>query len=157
MGTRTPVVRWMRREDWSWIQEWYADPVLDHELGPLDDEWLEFVLGEHDGAQLVVEEDGGPVALVGVAWGHDDLPHAITDLAVDPGRRGEGIGRRVVPAVQGSEAVPDDRPLEAYVDPGNVPAAAFFRAIGWSPLGLEDQMLTFRDERPGSASALSPA
>jgi len=147
----------MRRDDWAWIQEWYTDPVLDRELGPLDEDWLEFVLADHDGAQLVVEEDGEPVALVGVAWGHDALPHAITDLAVAPERRREGLGRRVVHAVQGGERIPEERAWEAYVDPGNAPAAAFFLSIGWSPLGLDDGMLTFRDERPGPVVAPSPA
>ncbi|MBG9885553.1 hypothetical protein ABE10_02920, partial [Bacillus toyonensis] len=112
----------MRRDDGGWIQDWYADPVLDRELGPLDEEWLEAVLAEHDGVQLVLEEDGEPAGLVGVVWGHDDLPHAITDIAVDPARRGEGLGRRVVQAVQRWKDVPDDRAREAYVDPDNLAA-----------------------------------
>ncbi|WP_424935664.1 MULTISPECIES: GNAT family N-acetyltransferase [Bacteria] len=147
----------MRRDDGGWIQDWYADPVLDRELGPLDEEWLEAVLAEHDGVQLVLEEDGEPAGLVGVVWGHDDLPHAITDIAVDPARRGEGLGRRVVQAVQRWKDVPDDRAREAYVDPDNLAAAAFFRAIGWAALGLQDQMLTFRDGPATPSTSVSPA
>ncbi|GEB16877.1 hypothetical protein SAMN05421671_3251 [Pimelobacter simplex] len=75
------------RADWAWVQAWFTDATLDRELGPLDEEWLEHVLADQEGVELVVTDCGGAaVALVGVAWDPDGATHGITDLAVDPAR-----------------------------------------------------------------------
>ena len=42
-------LRSVRRDDWEWIQKWFQDERLNNELGPIDEEWLEHVLGEKDG------------------------------------------------------------------------------------------------------------
>lgn len=49
MTEQTLAARLMTRADWPWIQRWYEDETLDRELGPLDDEWLEYVLATHSG------------------------------------------------------------------------------------------------------------
>lgn len=60
-------IRRMVRADWQWIAPWFDDDELCHRLGPLDEEWLEHVLAEHEGVQLVVTDiDGAPIGLAGV-------------------------------------------------------------------------------------------
>ncbi|WP_251381619.1 MULTISPECIES: hypothetical protein [unclassified Leucobacter] len=49
------VARRMVRDDWEWIRRWFEYETLNTELGPLDDEWLEHVLTENDGVELVIE------------------------------------------------------------------------------------------------------
>ncbi|WP_455296968.1 hypothetical protein [Brucella pituitosa] len=37
--------------DWSWLQEWFKDKLLNRELGPMDAEWLEAVVAERNGVR----------------------------------------------------------------------------------------------------------
>ncbi len=55
-------------DDWPWVQEWFQDPLLNRELGPMDQEWLEAIIAEDNGVQLVVSTGGEPVALLGCVW-----------------------------------------------------------------------------------------
>lgn len=148
------AIRRMVRGDWTWIAAWFADPVLDRELGPLDDDWLEYVLAEAEGAQLVLSDADGPVALVGCVWDPDGIEHGITDIAVDPARRGERIGRRAVDAVVAWPGHPAGERWVAFVDPENLAAFRFFTALGWRHEGRDDLMERFvREAARGPESA----
>lgn len=140
--------RRVTRTDWDWISRWYRDPELNHRLGPLDATWLEHVLTEHEGAQLVIENTAGtPVALVGCVWDSTGTGHAITDLAVDPKLRRHGIGRRALAAVLSWQGHPRTQRWTAFVEPENLTAFDFFTAIGWAHAGLTDGMHRF-DKTP---------
>ncbi|MDR6868287.1 GNAT superfamily N-acetyltransferase [Microbacterium resistens] len=147
------LVRPIVRADWPWIQEWFADPALDRELGPLDQEWLDHVLDHPEGVELVVKDAHGPVGLVGVVWGTGPLPHVITDLAVSPALRGRGLGRLIVQAVRRWDGHPDHREWQAFVDTGNDAAQLFFTRIGWTHLGVEDAMHVYRVLAPAPSAA----
>ncbi len=142
-------VRAFAADDYSWLQVWYEDPVLDEELGPLDDEWLEYVLADETGEQLVVLTDGAPVAVVGIVWANgENAAHAVTDIAVDPARRGTGLGRTALDQVVAhvEREAPDG--WVAFVDRENLAAFAFFSALGWEHTAEpdpqdEDGMHTF--------------
>lgn len=137
-------LRRLTREDWSWVQEWFQDEELDDELGPLDEEWLDYVLEQQDGVQLVAVEDGEPVALVGCVWSPDGRErHGITDIAVSPRHRRSGLGRRAAAAVTGWAGHPSGGGWMAFVDPENENAFAFFHALGWTFRGLDDSMYRF--------------
>ncbi|WP_067166857.1 GNAT family N-acetyltransferase [Microbacterium sp. TNHR37B] len=137
------TVRRFTRADASWAEGWFADELLDRTLGPYDEEWYTHVLSDTSGAQLVVEQHDGVVALVGVAWGEAHEPHVITDLAVNPSRRGEGLGRVAVGAVRSWPGHPPCAGWLAFVEPENDAAAAFFRALGWTDEGVDDGMRRF--------------
>ena len=84
-------LRRVRRDDWDWIQEWFQDDWLNNELGPLDETWLEHVLGENDGVELIVEEHGNPVAIIGILWDTNKNPlNVVTSIAVNPNLRRRG-------------------------------------------------------------------
>ncbi|MGO2139189.1 MAG: GNAT family N-acetyltransferase [Leucobacter sp.] len=158
------VARRMVRSDWEWVQRWFEDETLDKELGPLDNEWLEHVLSETDGVELVIEAahpatgQRAPIALVGVVWGvpetdaavdgadAPDAPagatetgHAITDLAIDPERRGFGLGRIAIDATMAWGDHPATDSWIAFVDQENEGARLFFEAIGWEYEGLDGE------------------
>lgn len=77
-------LRPVRRNDWVWIKEWFQDEHLSNELGPIDETWLEHVIGESDGIELVAEECGVPVALIGVLWGTKTHPdHVVTKKMIE--------------------------------------------------------------------------
>ncbi len=153
-GGAALLVRRMVRNDWSWVQAWFEDPVLDRELGPLDEEWLEHVLTDDGGVQLVVEAPSGePFALVGCVWDADGLEHGITDIAVDPMRRGQGLGRDAVDAVLRWHGHPATARWIAFVDPENTPAFGFFTALGWTYTGRDDLMERFVREPSPVADA----
>ncbi|WP_353116010.1 GNAT family N-acetyltransferase [Microbacterium sp.] len=144
------AARRMTRDDWHWISEWFSDPTLDRELGPLDEEWLDYVLCEEDGVQLVVADENGPVALVGCVWDPRGAEHGITDLAIDPRRRRSGLGGPVVAAVLSWPGHPPTTGWIAFVDPGNDPALRFFPAIGWRDEGPDGEMRRFARAVPAA-------
>lgn len=137
-------LRKITREDWPWIQGWFKDEVLNSELGPLDEEWLNHVLHADDGAQLVGEENGEPVALIGCVWSPEiDGLHGITDIAVSPHSRRSGLGRRAIQEFVRWTGHPAAEGWMAFVDKDNKPAHAFFSALAWTYCGLDDDMHRF--------------
>lgn len=149
---REPLgVRAMTRDDWAWIADWFHDEVLERELGPLDEDWLEYVLADESGVQLVVTMGEHPAALVGCTWDQSEREHGITDLAVDPTRRGTGLGRLAIEVVLAWPGHPPAERWIAFVDQDNPPAHRFFTAIAWSYEGVDDGMHRFSLE--GTAPA----
>ena len=153
-GTAELTPRRMVRDDWPWIRSWFEDPVLDRELGPLDEEWLEHVLADMDGVQLVVLEGSEPVALIGCVWDPDRVEHGIADIAVDPAKRGVGLGRAAVDAVLAWPGHPGSARWLAFVDPENSEAFQFFTALGWTHTGRDDLMERFVLEPRASTCGL---
>ncbi|MBU2694430.1 GNAT family N-acetyltransferase [Pimelobacter sp. 30-1] len=115
MLVRVLLVRRLERPDWAWVQAWFADEVLDRELGPLDTDWLDHVLAD-----------------------------VLADPAVDPARRRTGVGAEALTAVTAWPGHPPAEGWIAFVDPDNAPAFAFFAALGWAHEGLDDAMHRFR-------------
>ena len=56
-------------------------------------------------------------------------------VEVDPGRRGQGLGREL--AVAARHLVPGDAPLWAQISPGNAASVRAFLAAGYQPVGSE--------------------
>jgi GNAT superfamily N-acetyltransferase len=78
---------------------WFADPVLDRHLGPLDKEWLEAVLDEQEeeGATWAIFRAEEMVAVVGTCFDQECPNHAaITELAVKPALRRHAVGITVL-------------------------------------------------------------
>lgn len=157
----TPLrVRAFEQSDWDWMQKWFEDEVLNSRLGPVDETWVEYVLADTDGAQLVVElPDGAAVALVGVAWDRAGRVHCITDIAVDPRRRRCRIGGAALSVVMAWRGHPPVDTWIAFVDPENSPASTFFSSIGWTWDGIDDGMHRFHVQAEAaeeSAAAAEP-
>ncbi|KQN75065.1 GNAT family N-acetyltransferase [Devosia sp. BK] len=131
-------------DDWPWVQEWFQDALLNLELGPMDQAWLEAVLGDHNGVQLVASIEDVPVALIGCIWGADEHPsHYITDIAVSPKLRGQGFGLRALQLVMAWPAHPPTSKWTAFVNPQNHRAQSLLRKASWLEFGMSDGMLKF--------------
>lgn len=136
------------RADFPTYCAWYADAELNRQLGPMDEAWLEHVLGDRGGVQRSFFLDDELVAVAGVALPPEPgLPHVITDLAVHPGQRGQGIGSAALALLLAAEEFADTAGWEASVSPDNPGAQRFLQGRGWASVAApsdEDEMLTYR-------------
>jgi GNAT superfamily N-acetyltransferase len=136
------------RADFPIYRAWYTDEALNRQLGPLDETWLEYVLTDESGNQLSFFLDNELVAVAGVALPvTPGLPHVITDLAVQPTRRGQGIGGAVLARLLAAEEFAAAMVWEAYIAPDNPRAQRFVERHGWvrsAPRTDGDPMLIYR-------------
>lgn len=131
-------------KDWFWIETWFQDDRLNRQLGPVDTEWLDHVLAATDGVHLVAIELGKPIGLIGIVWATPEHPfHGITDLAVRPGLRREGYGRRILSEVLTWHGHPDISRWVAFVALDNEPAINLLQSSGWIDQGTENAMKRF--------------
>jgi GNAT superfamily N-acetyltransferase len=138
-------LRAVRRSDWNWIQEWFQDEWLNSALGPIDMAWLKHVLAERDGVELVAERLGNPVAISGVVWKQNNIScHVLTDIAVAPKLRRQGIGRLVLENILQWPGHPKSSEWVAFVAQNNTAAATFFESLGWKKDGVKDLMMRFK-------------
>jgi ribosomal protein S18 acetylase RimI-like enzyme len=131
-------VRRFLADDFVVYKHWYADALLDRHLGPMDDAWLAHVLTDTDGEQWVALADGTLVAVIGLAPDPEYDAWVITDVAVDPARRGQGWGRSAVHALLALPAMQTRHRWRAYVAEDNPQAQSFFDALGWQRLKCPD-------------------
>ena len=146
----TLSLRHFERNDWSWLKIWFQDAAINRELGPLDDEWLEHVLADRRGVQLVAEQDEQPVAIIGVTWGDEkDQRHGIRDLAVHPEKRRGGIGSKSVVAVLSWNGHPPTNKWIAFADLENLPPQRMLIAFGWREFENDGKMPGFEIDIKG--------
>lgn len=130
--------------DRDWLVVWFQDEWLYRALGPLDDEWFECILNSSDGVQLVAEINHHPIGLVGITWATFTNPHhGITDLAVAPPLRFQGLGRLILAeAIKWPEHPPTNEWI-AYVAEENTPPAGLLLSMGWIEKGKKNGMRCF--------------
>jgi N-acetylglutamate synthase len=98
------------------------------ERGPI----AEF-LARNPGLSFAAWEGG---AIVGTSLcGSDGRRGYLYHVAVDPGRRGLGLGRSLVAASLESLAATGVRKCHLFLIAGNEAGAAFWRALGWTRRG----------------------
>lgn len=125
-------LRPVQKKDWAWISDWFRDPWLNKELGPIDREWLDHVLTETSGVELVAEIDRQPVGLIGITWGTSEHPfHAVTDLAIAPPLRKRGLGGRVLKAAMQWPGHPKKNQWVTFTAKDNDPPARLLISMGW--------------------------
>lgn len=138
-----------QRKHFRDYQAWFEDPILDKALGPaVDEEWLEHILTDEKGRQLVALKADVLAAVVGLVVSLED-PQTwfITDIAVAPNWRGHGVGRAVVTRLP---EFLDANVLTAYVERSNELARRFFEGLGWMVRDdPKEEMLTWTWTRAG--------
>jgi RimJ/RimL family protein N-acetyltransferase len=128
-------MRHFQKSDFEAYRSWYADPDLNRELGPMDEQWLEHVLNENPPRQFAFIEDDVLVAVIGTAGPEpDETAWFITDFAVNPGKKRTGIATRALKLLieRHRHHSPQPRSWIAWVDATNVPALEFFLRLGWN-------------------------
>jgi len=98
-----------------------------------DEEWLELVLSERDGAQYSVFDKEVLVAVVGIVFPDDEFPYyTITDLAINPGLRRKGIGAQILKDLPLLHPLKKNWRWRAHVSKSNPKALQFFQKQGWT-------------------------
>jgi len=124
------------KEDFDTYCTWYADPDLNRELGPMDNEWLEYVLNESPPKEFSFFEDGSLVAVIGTEAPEtgEDSTWYITAIAVNPAMKRKGIGKRALQLLLEHHSARDNPPKAwiAWVSLNNSVAKFFFTELGWS-------------------------
>jgi len=106
----------------------------------MDEEWLEAVLTEIDGCQYSVFDVKQLVAVVGIKFPSEKYPaYYITDVAVHPQLRGEGIGKAVLRQLERLHPLVKDQTWRAWVATDNPKAKHFFEKNGWQQKGRPDE------------------
>jgi len=99
---------------------------------PADDAALvENLLRRDPDSLLVAEQDGAVVGTVIAGW--DGWRAHLYRLAVDPGTRGQGVGRRLVEAAEDRLRALGARRFDAMVLTGNDLGARAWTALGYRP------------------------
>jgi len=122
------------REDFPEYQSWYADADLNEQLGPMetDDEWLYYVLSEWNGIEYSVFRDGALVAVLGIVFPDDEHPsYYITDLAVKPGLRRQGIGTEALKTLFALHPLKAGQMWKTYVAAKNPRVRVLLERSGW--------------------------
>ncbi len=128
-------------------QDWFSDASLAKYLGPVDEEWLQCVLEEKDGAQYAMLDNGNLVGVAGVKHPTSDHPYyVLTDIAIAPQERKKGYGAKLLKALYEQY---HDLYWLCYIDLDNSSAIAFFTRQGWQeePSKSDAEMLAFRYPR----------
>lgn len=113
---------------------WFADPDLKQQLGPMEeeDEWLEDALTAQDGCTYSVFQNNELVAVLGIVYPVLEHPYYfITNIAVNPGLRSQGIGQKALKELMKLHPLKAGESWRAGVDEKNPRAKAFFEQNGW--------------------------
>jgi GNAT superfamily N-acetyltransferase len=106
-----------------------------------DDEWKERVAPSKERASFVEEADDR--SLIGMAFGFFDASEEVVYLGgmfVDPARRGAGVGRRLVEAVESWARERGTQRIELEVNPEMTPALRLYENCGYQPTGNMRQL-----------------
>ncbi len=144
-------IRPFQAKDLPPYESWFADPVLDAQLGPMDRVWMEQGLVDPDRALYSILRGEELVAVVGINLPSPAHPYYfVTDLAVRPPLRGSGIGRAVMGLVMNRRELQGSPLWRASVRPDNPGALAFLLKLGWTRLEMGnpfDELLEFEFHR----------
>lgn len=144
-------IRRFQASDYPTYESWFDDVLLNEQLGPMDRDWLEYVLHDSSGAQYSVLRQGELVAVVGVCLPVDGHAYYfVTDLAVRPDLRGNGIGRGALGLLLAHPDLQDSTLWRAGVMPENPAAQAFFTHLGWARREAQtpfDELIEFEYQR----------
>lgn len=138
-----------KKTNYSTYKSWHKDHQLNKALAPLDKEWLNHILHNDKGRELAIFSDAELVAVVGITNAHEDHDfRAITNIAVKPTLRNQGLGRNVLAMLFEEVSLEAGGYWVAYVDYDNPGAQAFFTKEGWTRIEEVDMIrFEFRGER----------
>jgi len=135
--------RAFKKEDYTVYASWFADPWLNQALGPMDEEWLEYILQDNSGTQYAIFIANEMVAVLGVVWAPSkEAYHLISDLAIRPEKRRQGIAFKVLKALLELSDLPPAKGWLTYVDEHNPKALRFMEKMNWT-IQEKIPMMTF--------------
>ncbi|CAH0998662.1 hypothetical protein LEM8419_00007 [Neolewinella maritima] len=129
-------------------KSWFADERLNAALGPMDEEWLQYVCTDTQGREYAVYRQEELVGVIGIQLpvaGHP-VPY-ITNLAVHPRYHRQGIGALLLRELHQIHPLAVQNGWIAFVLPTNQIARRFFHANGWRVIEVSEDG-TFRYASP---------
>ncbi len=136
------------RSHFSTYKSWFEDQVIDQWLGPIDEEWLEYILHEDDGQQYAICTGDKLIAVIGLKHLQDVQDKVIiTDLSVSPDQRGRGIGSSVLSELKSIYSDIPHSYWATYVSTDNHLAISFFEKNDWVQIvenDEDDNMIKFK-------------
>ncbi|WP_157974448.1 GNAT family N-acetyltransferase [Lewinella sp. IMCC34183] len=127
--------------DFPEYHRWFADPELRTTLGGVDAEWLAYVLNDTTGQELAVCAGAGLVGVIGVTFPTDgEGCPVITNLAIKPDRRRQGIGTRALRLLTKTIPAAPGQCWTCYVALSNRAAQRFFVANQWTRMETTDMV-----------------
>lgn len=151
MSDEALTIRQFEEAHFPEYRAWFEDSELRRQLGTVDDEWLDCVLAEGPGRQFAVFCAESLVAVLGLYFeGHDPRVY-ITDLAVRPELRRQGIAAALLGQLARLALPVEQATWHAFVDAKNPAAQALFESAGWQMCAGgpdSDGMFEYRREDP---------
>ncbi len=142
--------RRFQRHDYDAYAAWFVDPTLQHQLGPMDETWLNATLSASatEGATWAVSHNRELIAVVEIAF---DLQRrstaAITALATKPTLRRRGIGRAVLQQILNHYQNQGITEYTAFIAQDNITGQRCAEKVGFRAVTLEtseDRYIEFR-------------
>jgi len=141
--------RKFRKSDFQKYKDWFSDPETNKWLGPLDADWLDYVLKDTTGAQFCFTSSNALIAVAGVHFPNNTHPYyVITDIAVRPNLRAQGLGLRILSLLQTMPALQTVSFWRANVSSTNDAAIHLFEKSNWTRLKSKtsnDGMIIFEN------------
>jgi ribosomal protein S18 acetylase RimI-like enzyme len=126
------VIAQFTKKDFPIYKDWFEDTELNTRLGPMDDDWLEYVMNQVDGCQYSVFDENKLVAVIGIILPDEKHPaYYITDFAIRPDLRGKGVGSEVLRSFLKQFPLKPGQTWKTFVDTRNPRAKTFFESNGW--------------------------
>ena len=136
-----------RKSDFSTYQRWFTDAELNKQLGPLDNDWLNYILADSTGDQFCFTHFDALIAVAGISSPTVVFPYnVITDIAVRPNLRRQGIGRFILELLPPMVKRDGAQIWRANVNPTNLAAIQLFEKSGWARIEQktpDDDMIIF--------------
>lgn len=94
MCVEMDVLRRFEPSDVATYQRWFSDPETRRRISPPDDHWRTHVFCNNQSACWVLDVAEGLGGVLQADWDEDG--HAFVSVVIDPARRGQGLGTRLV-------------------------------------------------------------
>jgi N-acetylglutamate synthase-like GNAT family acetyltransferase len=138
------TIRTFNKEDFLVYQAWFTDPAIHRALGHVDEAWLAYVLADETGAEYVMEREGQLMGVAGISFANEQNPfYVITNLAVNPGYAGRGIGSLFLKEITTRIPLEQHQYWVTFVETFNEPAQRFFIKNDWTQTHREDEMIRY--------------
>ena len=136
-----------KAKDFKEYKSWFQDADLNRELGPMDQEWIDYTLKEKDGQTYGVFSKGKLVAVAEVKFPNPEHTYyVITSIAVKPSLRKKGIGSQVLQELVKLHSLKKNQYWKAFVNTKNKTAKLFLEKNAWiceSEIPDEHGIITF--------------
>ena len=123
------VWRPLNHDDLVAYRTWFSDPELSRRASFPDDDWLRHVTSGPGSAMAVASHETDALIAV-LEWDREDGGGASIFLAVDPARRGSGVGTRVLAEFLQREGC-DLAFVDGYVEPNNAASLSMAARCGF--------------------------